>query len=87
MPALGDKTHVGTDRRHGLIRTGIATDGACRDGAQRPALLDTANTAGDVRADTAHPKPDAAHPSAHGFVSRIHRRKPPGKPMPPKCLM
>jgi hypothetical protein len=36
-----------------------------------------------VWADTAYrSKQNEAHLSGNGFVSRIHRKKPPGKPMP-----
>lgn len=83
VPSFGYKNHVGIDRRHGLIRTWIATDAARHDGAQLPGLLSKANTAGDVWADTAYrSKQNEAHLSGNGFVSRIHRKKPPGKPMP-----
>lgn len=83
VPAFGYKNHLCIDRRHGLIRTWIATDAARHDGAQLPALLDKANTASDVWADTAYrSKQNEAHLSGNGFRSRIHRKKPPGKPMP-----
>lgn len=82
VPAFGYKNHVGIDRRHGLIRTWIATDAARHDGAQLPGLLSKANTAGDVWADTAYrSKANEAHLAGNGFRSRIHRKKPPGKPM------
>jgi IS5 family transposase len=48
VPSFGYKNHIGIDRRHGLIRTWIATDAARHDGAQLPSLLSKANTAGDV---------------------------------------
>ena len=83
MPSFGYKNHIGIDRRHGLIRTWITTDAARHDGAQLPGLLSKANTAGDVWADTAYrSKQNEAHLAERGFVSRIHRKKPPGKPMP-----
>ena len=83
IPMFGYKNHVGIDRRHGLIRTWTATDAARHDGAQLPALLDTANTGSGVWADTAcRSAKNEAHLEAHGFKSRIHRRKPQGKPMP-----
>src|SRR5215210_2765872 len=34
VPAFGYKNHIGIDRRHGLIRTWVATDAARHDGAQ-----------------------------------------------------
>ena len=83
MPAFGYKNHVGIDRRHGLIRTWIATDAARHDGAQLPGLLSKANTGSDVWADTAYrSKANEQHLRERGFVSRVHRKKPPGKPMP-----
>lgn len=48
VPAFGYKNHVGIDRRHGLIRTWMATDAARHDGAQLPSLVSNAYTAGDV---------------------------------------
>ena len=82
VPAFGDMYHVGIDRRHGLIRTWTATDAARHDGAQLPSLLSKANTASDVWADTAYrSKANEAHLAGNGFRSRIHRKKPPGKPM------
>ena len=49
----------------------------------REGLLDPNNTASSVWADTAYrSKTNEAFLAAHGFVSRIHRKKPPGRPMP-----
>ena len=82
VPAFGYKNHVGIDRRHELIRTWTATDAARHDGVQLPGLLSKANTASDVWADTAYrSKANEAHLAGNGFRSRIHRKKPPGKPM------
>jgi IS5 family transposase len=83
IPMFGYKNHVGIDRRHGLIRAWTATDAARHDGAQLPALLDKANTGSGVWADTAYRSAkNEAHLEAGGFKSRIHRKKPQGKPMP-----
>ena len=83
IPMFGYKNHVGIDRRHGLIRTWTATDAARHDGAQLPGLLDRANTGSSVWADTAYRSAkNEAHLEASGFRSRIHRKKPQGKPMP-----
>jgi transposase, IS5 family len=83
IPMFGYKNHVGIDRRHGLIRTWTATDAARHDGAQLPGLLDKANTGSGVWADTAYRSAkNEAHLEANGFRSRIHRKKPQGKPMP-----
>jgi transposase, IS5 family len=83
VPAFGYKNHVGIDRRHGLIRAWTVTDAAHYDGALLPALLDRTNTASDVWADTSYrSKANEQHLADHGLRSRIHRKKPRGKPMP-----
>jgi IS5 family transposase len=83
VPVFGDKSHVGIDRRHGLIRTWAVTDAARHEGALLPGLLDKSNTASDVWADTAYrSKANERHLADNGLRSRIHRKKPKGKPMP-----
>jgi IS5 family transposase len=83
VPAFGYKNHIGIDRRHGLIRTWVATDAARYDGAQLPNLVSKANTASDVWADTAYrSKTNERFLAGKALVSRIHRKKPKGKPMP-----
>ena len=83
VPAFGYKNHIGIDRRHGLIRTWSATDAASYDGAQLPILISKENTASDVWADTAYrSKANEKYLADHGLRSRIHRKKPKGKPMP-----
>ena len=70
--------------RLGLIRAGMATDAAAYEGARlREGLLDKSNTASAVWADTAYrSKANEDFLEKNGFVSRIHRKKPPGRPMP-----
>lgn len=83
IPLFGYKNHLGIDRRHGLIRTWTTTDATRHDGAQLPDLLDRTNTGSWVWADTAYRSAkNEAYLAAHGFTSRIHRKKPQGKPMP-----
>src|ERR671917_1140168 len=83
VPAFGYKNHIGIDRHHGLIRTWRATDASRHDGAQVPVLVSKANTASDVWADTAYrSKANEKHLADNGLRSRIHRKKPPGRPMP-----
>lgn len=83
IPAFGYKNHIGIDRRHGLIRTWAATNAARHDGAQLPNLISKANTGSEVFADTAYrSKANEKHLADHRLVSRIHRKKPKGKPMP-----
>lgn len=84
IPAFGYKSHISIDRRHGIIRRAKVTDAAAHDGARlREGLIDPNNTASDVWADSAYRS--AANErflAGIGKVSRIHRRKPQGKPMP-----
>lgn len=83
VPAFGYKTHVGIDRRHGLIRTWLVSDASSHDGSQFPVLISTANTGSEVWADTSYRTQAAErHLAEHGLPSQIHRRKPPGRPMP-----
>ena len=49
----------------------------------REGLLDKSNTASAVRADTAYrSKANEEFLEKNGFLSRVHRKKPPGRPMP-----
>ncbi len=83
VPAFGYKNHIGIDRRHGLIRTWAATDAARYDGAQLPNLISKSNTASNVWADTAYrSKANEKLLAGNALVSRIHGKKPKGKPMP-----
>jgi IS5 family transposase len=83
IPAFGYKNHISIDREHGLIRKWTATDAAAHDGARLGDVLDATNTASDVWADTAYRSAkNEAMLSARGLVSRIHSKKPQGKPMP-----
>jgi transposase, IS5 family len=82
VPAFGYKNHVSIDRRHGLIRRWTATDAAAHDGARLSELIDGDNTASDVWADTAYRSArNEAMLAGRGLVSRIHRKKPKGRPM------
>ena len=83
IPTFGYKNHVAIDRAHGLIRKWTATDAAAYDGARLADVLDRGNTASDVWADTAYRSAkNEAMLKRRGFVSRIHRKKPKGRPMP-----
>jgi len=84
IPVFGYQNHVSIDREHGLIRRWDATDAAAYEGARlREGLLDKTNTAGAVWADAAYrSKANEEFLARNGFVSRIHRKKPPGRPMP-----
>lgn len=84
IPFYGYKSHISIDRRHGIIRRAKTTDAAAHDGARlREGLIDPANTASDVWADTAYRSAaNETYLKKTGKVSRIHRKKPKGKPMP-----
>jgi transposase, IS5 family len=84
IPFYGYKSHISIDRRHGIIRRALVSDAAAHDGARlREGLIDPANTASDVWADTAYRSAaNEAFLSKAGKVSRIHHKKPKGKPMP-----
>lgn len=83
IPTYGYKSHISIDRRHGVIRRGLTTDAAAHDGARlREGLIDPKNTASDVWADTAYRSAEnERYLDGIGKVSRIHRRKPAGRPM------
>ena len=83
VPVFGYESHISIDRRHGLIRRWAVTDAAAYEGRLlRQGLLDRTNTASEVWADTAYrSKANKTYMDEHGFVSRIHRKKPTGRPM------
>lgn len=83
IPTFGYKAHISIDRRHGVIRRHAVTDAAAHDGARlREGLIDPNNTASGVWADTAYrSKANEDYLRGIGKVSRIHVKKPKGKPM------
>ena len=83
IPVFGCKSHISVDRKHGIIRRQIVTDAAAHDGARlREGLVQTANTGSGVWADTAcRSRRNEDWLKANGMTSRIHRRKPRGRPM------
>jgi len=85
IPVFGYKTHISTDRRHGFIRTWSVTDAAAHDGHELPRLLDKTNTASTVWADTAYrSKRNEKRIAGAGLFSKVHFKKPKGKPLPDK---
>ncbi len=83
VPVFGYKSHLGIDRAHGLIRTWTVTHAAAHDGGQLGCLLDPANTASGVWADTAYRSAANLELLArHGRVGHLQRKKPRGRPMP-----
>ena len=66
-----------------MIRGWTSTHAAAHDGARLEEVLDTDNTASGVWADTAYRSAkNETMLAARGLVSRIHRKKPQGRPMP-----
>ena len=84
IPVFGYQNHISIDRGFGFIRKWSATDAAAYEGARlREGLLDKSNTASSVWADTAYRSAaNEGFMEKNGFVSRVHRKKPKGKPMP-----
>ncbi len=83
LPVFGYKSHIAIDRRFGFIRECATTSASHADGRMLPRLVALA---------TRHRRSSPTVPTARGknekwlaskmLVSRIHRRKPAGKPMP-----
>ena len=85
IPSFGYKSSIAICRRYGFIRRGKVTDGARFDGRMLRDVVTRDNTASDVWADTAYrSRANEAWLQAMGRVSRIHRKKPRGKPMSPR---
>lgn len=83
IPSFGYKSSVSICRRFGFIRKGKVTDGARFDGRMLRDVVTSDNTASDVWADTAYrSQANEAWLKRQSRVSRIHRKKPRGKPMP-----
>ena len=84
IPVFGYQNHISIDRGFGFIRTWAATDAAAYEGRLlREGLLDKTNTAGAVWADTAYrSQANERFMAENGFVSRVHRKKPPRRPIP-----
>ena len=83
IPSFGYKSSIAICRRYGFIRSAKVTDGARFDGRMLRDVVTRDNTASDVWADTAYRSRDnEAWLTRMGRVSRIHRKKPKGKPMP-----
>lgn len=83
QPVFGYKSHIAIDRRYGFIRECTVTSAAEADGRMLRRLVTTDNTSSEVWADTAYrSKQNEEWLAARLLTSRIHRRKPNGKPMP-----
>ena len=84
IPTFGYKNHLSVDRRHGVIRKSLVTDAAAHVGARlREGLIEPSNAASDVLADSAYRSTENERfLKGVSKISRIHRRKPKGRPMP-----
>lgn len=83
IPSFGYKSSISICRRFGFIRKGKVTDGARFDGRMLRDVVTNDNTASDVWADTAYrSQANERWLRRNGKVSRIHRKKPKGRPMP-----
>ena len=82
ISSFGYKSSITICRRYGFIRRGKVTDGARFDGRMLHDVVTNDNTASDVWADTAYlSRSNEAWLKSIGRVSRVHRKKPRGKPM------
>lgn len=83
IPYFGYKNHISQDKRYGFVRKFHTTDASRYDGKLLFQLLDKDNTASLVWGDTAYRSEENERILAdEGFVSKLHCKKPKGKPMP-----
>jgi IS5 family transposase len=83
VPVFGYKSHISIDRRFGFIRESAVTSASTADGRQLRRLVSPENTGSEVWADSAYrSQSNERWLAARMLTSRIHRRKPAGKPMP-----
>ena len=76
-------SHISIDRRFGFIRESAVTSASAADGRQLRRLISRENTASDVWADSAYrSQRNEKWLAERMLTSRVHRRKPAGKPMP-----
>lgn len=82
-PVFGYKSRISIDRRFGFIGKAVVTSIADSAGGQMRRMIDTANTVGDVWANSAYrTSKNQARLKAHMLNGRMRRHKPNGKPMP-----
>jgi IS5 family transposase len=83
IPSFGYKSSISICRAFGFIRKCKVTDGARFDGRMLRDVVTNDNTASDVWADTAYrSQANEKWLKRQSRVSRIHRKRPRGKPMP-----
>ena len=78
---LGYKSHISIDRCSGFIRGQAVTSVTAADGHQLKRVFDTDNTSAEVWGDT-RSESNEKWLAKKMLVSRIHRKKPKGQPMP-----
>lgn len=84
VPVFGYKSHISIDRKFGFIRESAVTAASAADGRMLKQLVTTGNTSSEVWADSAYrSQSNEKWLAGRMLTSRIHRRKPAGKPMPP----
>jgi len=77
-----EKSHISIDRRYGFIREYAVASAAHADGRMLSHLVSRENTSSEVWADTAYrSQRNEKWVTKNMLTSRIHRRKPHGKPM------
>jgi IS5 family transposase len=83
VPVFGYKSHISIDRRYGFIRESRVTAASAADGRHLRRLVSRENTGSEVWADSAYrSQRNEKWLAGRMLTSRIHRRKPAGKPMP-----
>ncbi len=83
VPVFGYKSHISIDRQFGFIRESAVTAASAADGRMLKQLVTTGNTSSEVWADSAYrSQKNEKWLAGKMLISRIHRRKPAGKPMP-----
>ena len=83
QPEYGYKVHNSIDRRFGFIRKSVVSSADVHDSRRFKEVVDFDNTASDVWADSAYRSREIEEWLGENmFTSRIHRKKPKGKPMP-----
>ena len=86
-PYFGYKNHLSMDKRYGFIRKSHTTDASRYDGKVLAQVLDKENTSSDIWGDTAYRCEENENLlKDHGFTSKLHRKKPRGKPMTQQTL-
>jgi IS5 family transposase len=83
LPVFGYKSHISIDRRYGFIREAAVTSASEADGRMLRHLVAKENTSSEIWADSAYrSKKNERWLARNGHISRIHMRKPQGRPMP-----